>query len=118
MSKNLIITEKQFTKLVSEIGEVITTDKIRGYSFDWDDNILYMPTEIKMEKKDGFDWVPVNVSTEDFAIVRDDSDYRLTDYSFMDFAEPQTFITDVKKAIEDKKFAPSFEKFKEFFSML
>ena len=113
MSKNLIITEKQFTKLVSEIGEVITTDKIRGYSFDWDDNILYMPTEIKMEKKDGFDWVPVNVSTEDFAIVRDDSDYRLTDYSFMDFAEPQTFITDVKKAIEDKKFAPSFEKFKE-----
>lgn len=113
MSKNLIITEKQFTRLVNEIGEVITTDKIRGYSFDWDDNILYMPTEIKMEKKDGFDWIPVNVSTEDFAIVRDDSEYRLTDYAFMDFADPQTFITDVKKAVEEKKFAPSFEKFKE-----
>ena len=113
MSKHLIITEKQFTKLVTEIGEVITTKKIRGYSFDWDDNILFMPTEIRMEKKDGLDWIPVNVSTEDFAIIRDDSDYRLTDYSFMDFAEPQTFISDVKKAIENKKFAPSFEKFKE-----
>jgi hypothetical protein len=31
----------------------------------------------------------------------------------MDFEDPQTFISDVRKAIEDKKFAPSFEKFKE-----
>jgi len=113
MSKNLIISKTQFTKLISEIGEVITTDKIRGYSFDWDDNILFMPTQIRMEKKDGLDWVPINVSTEDFADIRNDSDYRLTDHSFMDFAEPQTFITDVKKAIDNKKFAPSFEKFKE-----
>ena len=91
----------------------MTTDRIRGYAFDWDDNVLFMPTEIKMEKKDGLGWVPINVSTEDFADLRNDSDYRLTDHSFMDFAEPQTFITDVKKAIDDKKFAPSFEKFKE-----
>ena len=113
MKRSLILTERQLTKLVKEIGEVMTTNKIRGYSFDWDDNILFMPTEIKMEKKDGLDWVPVNVSTEDFADLRNDSDYRLTNHSFMDFAEPQTFITDVKKAIDDKKFAPSFEKFKE-----
>ena len=113
MKRSLILTEIQLTKLIKEIGEVMTTDKIRGYAFDWDDNILFMPTEIKMEKKDGLDWVPTNVSTEDFADVRNDSEYRLTDHSFMDFAEPQTFISDVKKAIEDKKFAPSFEKLKE-----
>jgi len=113
MTRDLILTERQLTKLVKEIGEVMTTDKVRGYSFDWDDNILFMPTEIKMEKKDGLDWIPVNVSTEDFADLRNDSDYRLTDHAFMDFADQQTFITDVRKAIEDKKFAPSFEKFKE-----
>ena len=113
MKRSLILTERQLTKLIKEIGEVMTTDRIRGYAFDWDDNVLFMPTEIKMEKKDGLGWVPINVSTEDFADLRNDSDYRLTDHSFMDFAEPQTFITDVKKAIDDKKFAPSFEKFKE-----
>ena len=113
MKRSLILTERQLTKLIKEIGEVMTTDRIRGYAFDWDDNVLFMPTEIKMEKKDGLGWVPINVSTEDFADLRNDSDYRLTDHSFMDFTEPQTFITDVKKAIDDKKFAPSFEKFKE-----
>ena len=113
MKRSLILTERQLTKLVKEIGEVMTTDKVRGYSFDWDDNILFMPTEIKMEKKDGLDWIPINVGTEDFAEIRDDSDYRLTDHAFMDFAAAQIFITDVRKAIEEKKFAPSFEKLKE-----
>ena len=113
MKQSLILTETQLTKLIKEIGEVMTTDSIRGYAFDWDDNILFMPTEIKMEKKDGLDWVPINVSTEDFAEVRNDQEYRLTDHSFMDFEEPQTFISDVRKAIENKKFAPSFEKLKE-----
>ena len=113
MTRDLILTEKQLAKVIKEIGEVMTTDKVRGYSFDWDDNILFMPTEIKMEKKDGLDWIPINVGTEDFAEIRDDSDYRLTDHAFMDFADPQIFITDVRKAIEEKKFAPSFEKLKE-----
>jgi len=113
MTRGLILTEKQLTKLVKEIGEVMTTDKIRGYSFDWDDNILFMPTKIKMEKKESLMWVPINVSTEDFAELRNNPEYRLTDHSFMDFQDPQTFISDTKKAIEEKKFAPSFEKFKE-----
>ena len=113
MTRGLILTEKQLTKLVKEIGEVMTTDKIRGYSFDWDDNILFMPTKIKLEKKDSLKWEPINVSTEEFAELRNNPDYRLTDHAFMDFEDPQTFISDVKKAIEDEKFAPSFEKLKE-----
>ena len=111
--RNLVIKENQLIRLVKEIGEVVTTDKIRGYSFDWDDNVLFMPTKIKMEKKESLVWIPVNVSTEDFAEFRNDPNYRLTDHAFMDFADPQTFISDVKKAIEEKKFAPSFEKLKE-----
>ena len=113
MTRGLILTEKQLTKLVKEIGEVMTTDKIRGYSFDWDDNILFMPTKIKLEKKDSLKWEPINVSTEEFVELRNNPDYRLTDHAFMDFEDPQTFISDVKKAIEDEKFAPSFEKLKE-----
>ena len=41
MTRDLILTERQLTKLIKEIGEVMTTDKVRGYSFDWDDNILF-----------------------------------------------------------------------------
>jgi hypothetical protein len=113
MTRDLILTERQLTSLIKEIGEVMTDDNVRGYSFDWDDNILYMPTQIKMEKKDGLRWDPINVGTEEFAELRNDPDYRLTDHAFMDFADPQTFISDVNKAIEEEKFAPSFEKFKE-----
>jgi|TARA_R110000822_G_scaffold189039_2_gene328080 hypothetical protein len=113
MTRNLILTEKQLTSLINEIGEVMVDGNIRGYSFDWDDNILFMPTKIKMEKKESLVWVPINVSTEDFAELRNDSDYRLTDHAFMDFEDPQTFISDVRKAIENEKFAPSFEKLKE-----
>ena len=113
MLRNLIIRENQLIRLVKEIGEVITTDKVRGYSFDWDDNILFMPTKIKMEKKESSRWIPVNVSTEEFAELRNNPDYRLTDHAFMDFQDPQTFISDTKKAIEDEKFAPSFDKLKE-----
>tara|TARA_R110001583_G_C5626505_1_gene406658 strand:- start:106 stop:966 length:861 start_codon:yes stop_codon:yes gene_type:complete len=113
MTRNLILTEKQLSSLINEIGEVMVDDSVRGYSFDWDDNILFMPTTIKMEKKESLVWVPINVSTEDFAELRNDPEYRLTDHAFMDFEDPQTFISDVKKAIEDEKFAPSFEKLKE-----
>ena len=113
MLRNLIIRENQLIRLVKEIGEVITTDKVRGYSFDWDDNILFMPTKIKMEKKESLRWIPVNVSTEEFVELRKNPDYRLTDHAFMDFQDPQTFISDTKKAIEDEKFAPSFDKLKE-----
>ena len=49
---------------------------MRSYIFDWDDNILHMPTKIKMDKKEGSNWVPVDVSTEEFALVRTNPDYR------------------------------------------
>ena len=30
--------------------------KKRAYSFDWDDNILFMPTKIHLDKKVGEGW--------------------------------------------------------------
>ena len=49
------------------------------YIFDWDDNILHMPTKIRMEHREDEDgeWKPVEVSTSTFALVRaDEKHYR------------------------------------------
>ena len=48
------------------------------YIFDWDDNILHMPTKIRMEHlEDDGTWKPVEVSTSTFALVRaDEGHYR------------------------------------------
>ena len=44
------------------------------YIFDWDDNILHMPTRIHLERRaaDGT-WTPYPVSTSVFSLVRGDS---------------------------------------------
>ena len=49
------------------------------YIFDWDDNILHMPTKIRMEHREdeNGEWTPVEVSTSTFALVRaDEKHYR------------------------------------------
>ena len=111
--KKYILTESQYKKLRSSLLE--TT--LRSYIFDWDDNILYMPTTIKMDKKEGGEWKPVDVSTEDFAHVRTSPDYRLRNndpvLAFKDFRDSKPFIDDARKAIQSGSFAPSADKFKE-----
>ena len=53
--------------------EVVNRD-FKYYIFDWDDNILHMPTRIRLEhlEEDGC-WKPVEVSTSTFALVRSDT---------------------------------------------
>ena len=89
--------------------------KNRIYIFDWDDNILHMPTKIKMEKKVNSDiWEPIELSTEEFAIHRDSLDYRIGYDGLSNFRETIPFIKDVKLALKDpKNIGPSFTKFKE-----
>ena len=66
---------KKFNQFISESKD---SEYLLYYAFDWDDNILNMPTVIHMEKKDGDSWIPVDVSTAEFAIVRNDKDnYRI-----------------------------------------
>jgi len=112
MSK-FILNESQFFNLKKQLLEMT----MRSYIFDWDDNILYMPTTIKMDKKDGSKWVPVEVSTGDFTHIRTNPNYRLRNNSqkesFKDFSVSKSFIEDVKKAIHNDNFAPSVDKFKE-----
>lgn len=113
MTKKIIIKETQYNRIKDYIVEM----RLRSYIFDWDDNILYMPTTIKMDKKDGDEWVPVDVSTEEFAHVRTSPDYRLRNndpnLAFKDFKDSEPFIVDAKKAIHNNLFAPSADKFKE-----
>ena len=94
----------------------IPGNKNRIYIFDWDDNILHMPTKINMEAKqsDG-SWSRVEMSTEEFAIHRDDTEnYRWDLDGLNNFRDPIPFINDTRLALQDEKnLGPSFEKFKE-----
>jgi hypothetical protein len=111
--KKLIIKESQYKTIKKHLNEVAS----RSYIFDWDDNILFMPTKIKMDKKTEGGWEPVDVSTEEFAQVRTSPDYRLRNndpgVAFEDFRLTDSFLHDTVVAIKNKSFAPSFEKFKE-----
>jgi hypothetical protein len=93
------------------------------YAFDWDDNILRMPTVIHMEKLVDGDWVPTDVSTADFAVVRGDTEnYKILNSdpsaAFSEFRDngprgKEAFLLDVKKAIAENRFAPAWDDFVE-----
>ena len=119
----LIITESQY-KLLKEF-------KKKAYSFDWDDNILIMPTRIHLDynvnSNDIADlgsegnniWVPVSVSTEQFRSVRHKlgKEFRYPNddilSAFKDFRDYDAFIEDTKRALSNRSYGPSFNKFKE-----
>lgn len=111
--KKYILSQNQYKKINNHLIE----NNLRSYIFDWDDNILYMPTTIKMDKKVGDKWVPEDVSTEDYAHVRTSPNYRLRDndpiLAFRDFRDSEPFLRDAKQAINNEMFAPSANKFKE-----
>lgn len=116
--------------MIQKFEDFSSTEQIEYlyyYGFDWDDNILYMPTVIHMEKKDGNDWVPIDVSTKEFAEVRGDKEnYRIVnnnpEEAFCEFRDQTTyglkrggeaFLEDLKVAISQRKFAPSWNDFIE-----
>ncbi len=82
---------------------------LKYYIFDWDDNILHMPTKIKMERKDeDGKWVPVEVSTSTFAVVRTDrehyrapgGDWAEAFRNFEDAPDRDNFLEDTLDALE------------------
>jgi len=103
----IIITESQY-KLLKEF-------KKKAYSFDWDDNILIMPTRIHLDynvnsnniadlgSEGNSIWVPVSVSTEQFRSVRHKlgKEFRYLNndilQSFKDFRDYNAFIEDTKR---------------------
>ena len=109
-------------RLTKHQNKLLLEFQKRAYSFDWDDNLLFMPTRIYLEKKVKKGWVPISVSTEEFREIRKEVGklYRYIDNdpmkSFRDFRSYDSFIKDTKEALKKKGFGPSFDKFREALS--
>lgn len=115
--KKFLVTENQ----LKIIKKFIKEEKLRSYVFDWDDNVLKMPTEIFLKDDKGN---VVGMSTEDFAEYRSDIGKKPFIYKgktivnfdnepFRDFRNDEKFLIDAKTAIQKKRFAPSYKKFIE-----
>ncbi len=111
------------------INDRISERDFRYYIFDWDDNILHMPTRIHLLKRtpEG-SWVPHRVSTSVYSVIRDDTDnYRPPgddwESAFVEFRDlnpkgESKFLSDTRKALEravagGDNAAPSFNTFKQ-----
>jgi len=110
-----------------DVNTDVATRDFKYYIFDWDDNILHMPTKIHLEKfeEETGTWKAVRVSTAVFAVVRtDEKHYRIPleggrKEAFREFADDpgetgdQAFIRDTKAALArmsaGEKPGPSFE---------
>lgn len=101
---------------------------LKYYMFDWDDNILHMPTRIHLEKKRGRTWMPYEVSTAQFARIRrtmrgcrplgNDWDRAFADFYDVGHRGADAFLDDTRQALSamgkarGPRGAPSFTKFR------
>jgi len=114
---------KGFNRFISESN---SGKHLLYYAFDWDDNILNMPTVIHMDNLIDGEWVPTDVSTAEFAQVRSDKqNWRIINNNpvaafseFRDFGPrgESAFLEDVKKAISLERFGPAWDDFLECLS--
>ena len=111
---------KKFNHFISESRD---SEYLLYYAFDWDDNILNMPTKIHMDHLVDGEWIPTKVSTAEFAEVRNDKDNWRIDYdiAFNEFRDQgergdNAFLEDTKSAISQSKFGPAWNDFIECLS--
>jgi len=96
----------------SKVNTEVAKRDFKYYIFDWDDNILHMPTRIYLEKlsRDGV-WRSVAVSTSTYALVRTDTaHYRMPQNggraaAFRDFQDAPNACSDDLAFIRDTKSA-------------
>lgn len=110
------------------INYAVAERDLKYYIFDWDDNILHMPTHIHLERRrDDGEWEPHSVSTAVFSVIRaDQENYRappggwedaFRDFRDIDVDNENVFLRDTRMAIDrvvrgDEKAGPSFEIFR------
>ncbi len=95
--------------------------KLSYYAVDLDNNLLNMTTLIHMEKRINNEWIPIDVSTSEFSLIRNDPDWRLLNdnkdnVAFSEFRDngprgKKAFIEDAINAINKNDFAPSWKSF-------
>lgn len=83
------------------------------FIYDWDDNIMVMPSILHLEKRVGTKWVPVNVTPSTYAKIKYDPNIRDFEGSYEDFHVDELFIRHLSKAINQVTFGPSYKNFKE-----
>lgn len=103
-----------YKKLVSQILSEIIQDQMKPtmkyYAFDWDDNLMFMPTKIYLKDEDGNS---VGMSTEDFAEYRTEVGKEPFEYEghtivgFDDDAFKDFKVTGDKKFLIDAMTAPT-----------
>lgn len=106
------------TRYTDFVNEMFDGKALTFYTFDCDDNLLYFQTVIHMDHLVGGQWVPEDVSTEKFAEVRSEKDWRTNTEAFVEFRDwgprgKDTFLSDFKAAVMGKKFGPSWSSFIE-----
>ena len=115
------------TRTIPYVNEEVANRDFKYYIFDWDDNILHMPTKIRLEHlEDDGTWRPVEVSTSTFALVRADTEhYRAPSdggwaeafRNFEDCPDRENFILDTLEALErvehGEKPGPSYNALKK-----
>jgi len=111
------------------VNYAVADRDLKYYIFDWDDNILHMPTSIHLERRtaDG-QWLPHSVSTAVFSVIRADTrNYRppggswesaFRDFRDYDVENENIFLRDTRTAVDRvvsgiEKAGPSFEKFRK-----
>ncbi len=114
-------------KPIPYVNDEVANRDFKYYIFDWDDNVLHMPTKIKMEHlEQNGEWKKVEVSTATFAMVRTDVEhYRAPSEggwaeAFSNFEDKpgcDNFIEDTIAALEKidhgEKPGPSFNALKK-----
>lgn len=81
------------------------------YIFDFDDNLMFLDTEILVKNKKG---EIKKMTTSKYASFKNGNNgYFLFDWSFEHFCNDSYFPNDLEKAIKNKKFWPAIEDFKK-----
>jgi len=102
----------KWTKFIKE-ANISNGLTLKHQVFDWDDNILHMQTKIIMR----YEGKEVEVSTADYAEVRNNPDYEHVPHSFSQFRDDQglglqsPFYKDCQIAIKNKQYAPAWTDF-------
>jgi len=93
---------------------------LRYFVYDWDDNILHMPTKVHVDILKNGKWEPKDILPDEFAKIRKldnwrqrDNNLKLTYQEFRDVGPRgnKAFIEDAQKAIKGGNFGPSFNDF-------
>jgi len=112
---------------LTKVNYAVADRDLKYYIFDWDDNILHMPTRIHLERRtEGGEWVPHAVSTAAFSVIRTDTEnFRppngdwenaFVEFRDVDDDDENVFLRDTRTAVDrvmsgDGEHAPSFWRF-------